>query len=107
MKIINTFNDLSDLQQLIPVCMHCEHMGFALNDLQIRHTHGDKTLIVDYKTKLKCIKCGSKNVQLILRQNAEMPEYHQAKEVYYSDDLYGGSQIALEDQLIRYYGEVA
>ncbi len=85
MRIINTFNDLDLLEHLYPICNHCLHIGNPLDEIAIRKAYGDEVSIADYMHKLKCAKCGSKDVYLRTVSNVEMP--HLGEQAIFSDNL--------------------
>jgi len=85
MRIINTFNDLDLLERLYPVCDYCEHIGKPLNETKIKQFYGDYISIVYLTHKLRCTKCGSKDIYLRIVSNPEMPQIDEQAVI--SEDL--------------------
>jgi len=85
MRIINTFNDLDLLERLYPVCNYCEHIGKPLNEKKIKELYGIEISVVYLMHKLRCTKCGSKDIYLRIVSNEEMP--HLGGQAVFSEDL--------------------
>lgn len=107
MKIINRFIELDLLERLFPVCAQCQHMGFPLNVPQITRRFGNQLSIVDYRAKLKCVKCGSKQVNINLVSNMDRPDLDVSRQVYYSDDLKSVGQLKRYVGTLPFVGYVA
>lgn len=107
MRIINKFTELDLLERLFPVCRQCQHMGFPLNVPLITRRFGNQLLIVDYRAKLKCAKCGSKHVAINLVSNMDRPDLDHSLPVHYSDDLATGCIIKDRGYVLPFAGYVS
>lgn len=107
MKIINQFVELDLLERLFPVCAQCQHMGFPLNIPLITRQFGDQLSVVDYRAKLKCVKCGSKQVHIHLVSNMDRPDLDVSRQVYYSDDLKSVGQLKRSGSILPFAGYVS
>lgn len=107
MRIVNRFVELDLLERLFPVCAHCQHMGFPLNIPLITRRFGEQLSVVDYRAKLKCVKCGSKQVHINLVSNMDRPDLDVSRQVYYSDDLRTAGQFKKHGNILPFAGYVS
>ena len=82
-------------------------MGFPLNVPLITRRFGNQLLIVDYRAKLKCAKCGSKHVEINLVSNMDRPDLDHSLPVHYSDDLATGCIIKDRGYVLPFAGYVS
>ena len=84
MRIIQSFNDLDLLEQLQPYCTDCGHHGKLVDE---KYLIENELLITDMLHRLKCNRCGSKDVTFKLISNESMPQMDQSNVALFSDNL--------------------
>ncbi|MFK7795759.1 MAG: hypothetical protein AB8B89_10465 [Gammaproteobacteria bacterium] len=100
MRILNTFQDLDMIEQLHPTCADCGHQGYPL------HNYKETDSILDYKNRMVCFKCRSRNTSLTMVSNYYMAGLDRRRQAWFSNDLRGPIEV-INMRPISFKGQVS